>query len=118
LDFQYICHQLLKSHNKVFIVTVLRGVKLVAQAKKKGAPMPNNDELNKMYLQGWTMLTQVSSNEPLYGKVESVTISHEKMRALLVPIDQKHYMGIGCAKPCNADTIMKNAERIIAEAKA
>ncbi len=55
---------------------VLRGVKLVAQAKKKGAPMPNNDELSKMYLQGWTMLTQVSTNEPLYGKVDSVTISH------------------------------------------
>lgn len=118
MDFQYVCQQLLKSHNKVLIVTVLCGVKLIAQARKKGAPIPKSEELEKMYLQGWTVLTQVYANEPLYGKVESITISHEKVRAVLVPIYHKHYMGIRYAKPCNAEGIMKNAERIIAEAKA
>ncbi|WP_148699304.1 hypothetical protein [Candidatus Nitrososphaera evergladensis] len=63
-----------------------------------------------------TMLTQVSTNEPLYGKVEHIIISHEKMKAFLVPIDQEHYLGIGCAKPYDAAIIIRNAERIMAEA--
>jgi hypothetical protein len=88
-------------------------MKVVAQATKNGVPTPNGEELEKMYLQGWTMLTQVSTNEPLYGKVEYITISHEKMKGLLAPIDDKHYIGIGCAKPCNAEDIIGNAKRIL-----
>ncbi len=108
---------MLKSHNKVFGVWVVYEMKPVAQAIKKGVPMPNKDELNKMLAQGWTILCQVSTNEQMYGKVESVIVNHEKIRGLIVPLDKRHYyMAIGCAKPCDADVIMKNAELIMAEA--
>lgn len=116
LEFEHVCNQLLKSHNRIFIASVLRGVELLAQAKKGGMPLPDSEQMEKLYLQGMTMLTQVSTNEPLYGKVEYIVISHEKIKAVLLPIDQEHYLGIACSKPCDADIVIKNAKRIILEA--
>ncbi len=108
LDFQALCEQLLNSHNDIFIATVLHRAKPIAQALKTGVPAPSEDELNRMYLQGMTILIQGSANEQMYGRVESVTITHEKVKGLLVPLDDEHYIGIGCTKSCNADDIRKD----------
>ncbi len=87
-------------------------------AIKKGHPLPNADEFKKMCNQGWTILGQVSTNQRMYGKTEYVVVSLEKLYGFLIPIDRKHYMGISCAKPCNLMTVIKNVEKIMAEAKA
>ncbi len=65
-----------------------------------------------MYLQGMTILIQGSANEQLYGKVESVAITHEKVKGLLVPFDNERYIGIGCAKSCNTDAIISDIRKI------
>lgn len=38
------------------------------------------------------------TNKAMYGSVESVVVNHTELSAFLVPIDQKHFMGVGCAK--------------------
>jgi hypothetical protein len=72
-----------------------------------------------MKIQGMTMLNQPSANEPLFLKVECITINHERMKGLLVPIYENYYAGVGCTKPCNADGIIRNVlQRMIGEANA
>lgn len=109
---------MLRSHNKVVGVWILREVNPIEHARKKGFPLPNGDELNRIFIQSWTMVRQASANESLYGKVESVVTSHENLRVFLIPIDHRHLMVIGCAQPCNPLVIMKNAEKLIAETNA
>jgi hypothetical protein len=84
-------------------------------ALKKGFPLPNADEFNKMCTQGWTILGQISTNQLMYGKTEYVIVSLEKLYRFLIPIDQRHYMAISCAKPCNPMTIIRNVKKVMAE---
>jgi hypothetical protein len=96
-------------------VWILQGVDPIEYALKKGFPMPNADEFKKMCSQGWTILGQISTNQAMYGKTEYVIISLEKLYGFLIPIDQRHYMGISCAKPCNPLAIIANVSKVLAE---
>lgn len=52
-------------------------------------------------------------------KLEFVIVYSEKIRGLVVSLDNRHfYMATSCAKSWNAVVIMKNAEVVMAEAKA
>ncbi len=72
-----------------------------------------------MQIQGMATINQPSANEPLCVKVECITINHERMKGLLVPIYENYYAGVGCTKPCNADGIIRDVlQSMIGEANA
>jgi hypothetical protein len=117
LDFRYLCQQVLQSNDRVVAVWIRREENNVQHATRKGFPLPNDFEMEKMLLQGWVMLSLACTNESMYGRVGSIIVNHEELSAFLIPIDRKYFMGVGCAKPCNPCAVLNNIEVIIAEAK-
>lgn len=116
LDYDYLCRQVLASHNKILGVWVIKEEAQIAYAAKNGAPLPNKEELQKMFHQARLMISMASTNEIFYGRVESIVVNHEKLSAFLVPVDREHTIAIGCAKPINFKTVIDNIERIMGEA--
>jgi hypothetical protein len=114
LDFQHLCHRLLESHDQIIAVWIRSGDKDVVNATKQGFPLPNTGEMQKILLQGWVMLSLAGTNKAMYGQVESIVVNHKELSAFLVPIDQKHFIGIGCAKPTNRCEILDAIQGIIA----
>lgn len=116
LDYDYLCRQTLASHNKILGVWVIKEEAQIAFAAKRGAPIPNKEELQRIFHQARLMISMASTNEKFYGKIESIVVNHEKLSAFLVPIDREYTIAIGCTRPFNFKAVIDSIERIMGEA--
>jgi hypothetical protein len=99
IDYKFLCSQVCNVHRNILGAWVIESSEEIHSFVKPGKPIPREDEIQKMFWQALLMVSMADTNKTMYGNVHSITIRHEKLDAMLFPLEQNIILAIGCAKP-------------------
>jgi hypothetical protein len=90
--------------------------KIIEMCRTERLPMPEEERLKNMMIQGVVMTAIPKTNEDYFGEFRTITITHEFMDVVLIPLEDKETVSYLCVlmkAPYEGEEIMSKASTIL-----
>lgn len=111
-----VCGMIMDLSESILGNAIITDGKIIEMCRTERLPMPDEARLKNMMVQGVVMTAIPKTNEDYFGTFRILTINHEFMDVVLIPLEDKDavsYLCILMKRPYKSEIILHEASVIL-----